>query len=304
MLTKAPIHLLLSSILIPIILCADPHSPNDDFFIAPGDTIRIILSCPGIESDISEVVSDNGYIALSIVQPLQRALSTSTPKGETSPPPPSIFLKSLHVEGLTIPELESLVATTAKNFFQNVETSVLVYSPRYRITVTGYGSKTFAVLPYIPGNTVWEYISESQGLNEYGMTREVYIIKRNGERILLTGDSLHTYIPGWGETIYIPRQYVFTWGAVVRRGPKPFIEGAPAMYYIGLAGGKSHAWANLNRAYLIKHDTMEKIPLSKNPTVEPNDQIVVPYPKFTWRDFTYLAYILTSITISWLKYLQ
>ena len=95
---------------------------------------------------------------------------------------------------------------------------------------------------------------------------------------------------------------VFVTGEVKNPVPQPFKPGISWESYIASAGGVSLR-ANYDQIVVYKASG-SKIPVSKNPTIEPGDSIYVPEKTFKfWQDHitilvTFLSLVTTTIAIS------
>ncbi|RKZ19142.1 hypothetical protein DRQ18_07865 [bacterium] len=264
---------------------------SSEFYIAPGDNIRIIIRGPDINSDVTAQVSNEGEYPLIIKK------TEITPDG--TPYFISEVLTVLKAGGLKVEEVKKMIEDTVRTYLGNVKVNTFIISPRYTVTINIGGEENTPgeVKDYNPVFTIWDYISRTQGINVYGVIEDVYIIKRNGEKIYIPPESVFTYIPEWGDVIYIPKKHVFVEGAVPVPGAYPYVEGEGPLYYIGLAGGEIPHRGNLGSAYVIRARTGEKISIRKVTKIEPNDKIVVPERLFTLKDMIQMLPSLVSMGV-------
>lgn len=92
------------------------------------------------------------------------------------------FVKELHVEGMTPPEVESLVTQRLARFLRNPEVSVLVRETnRDKVYVVGAVRREGSI-PLRSVMTVIQALAEAGGVNDFAKKKKIYILRTEGQR--------------------------------------------------------------------------------------------------------------------------
>lgn len=222
---------------------------NDSYQLATGDRIRIDVFG---EDDLRRDV-------------------TLTNHGKISYP----FLGELHLEGLTLKDLEELITNGLKGKYlinPEVNVSVLVYRPFF---INGEIKKPGSY-PFQPGLSLRKAIALAGGLTEYAFADKITVIQEKDKSknpILINFDS--PISPG---DIVNVAEYkrIFINGQVKKPGSYPFQSGLTLRKIITLAGGFSQR-ADQDSGYVISEDDEDQEPkeIDLEDLVSPGDIITI-----------------------------
>ena len=168
---RAPVFLIIASILILSILCAPSLAEQPPSYeIGPNDILSIhVWKEPELTRDV-----------------------TVTPDGKISFP----LIGEIMVQGRTVTELKETITEKLKNYVTAPEVTVIVRESRSRIFNAIGKVNSPGTHPMTPNMTVLQALSAAGGFAEWADTKNVMIVRREGDKEVQIRFNYNDFIKG------------------------------------------------------------------------------------------------------------